>query len=240
VNRRFGGYGIRRGVRSVRRAGGELSTPADLGATHWYNGDTIADTAGAVTNWADAVASLDFSAVAGDPQVGTGGGGAKYVEFDGTGDYISMGAAVAFTRPLTVGIVFRVNAFSGNDFLLTADSSRFLLISEIDEFLLVSDSTHDGQTANSSIVINAVNYAVVTFDEDASQNTIRLNGVEVTAADAAVGALPNAAWRIGAFTNGSSLFIGRTYDLSFFDSTRVAGADLASLETYLADVASKG
>lgn len=209
-----------------------LLTPADLGAISWYNGDSIEDTAGVVTNWADTIGSADFSSVVGTPEVATGAGGARYIDFDGIGDRLDMGAAVAWVRPLTLAFLFRQDTTASNSYLLVnGATARGAIFVTSNDSMLINDGSADVSTGAGAVVDEAINKMIIVFPASGN-NELIFNGVTYNSGLGIGSEIGELVWNLFGRNNGTNWTDGGAYDLAVFDKILSAG-ELASLDAYM-------
>jgi len=218
-----------RTLRRNRSRGGPVSsTPGELSATWWLRGSGI-NIGGGV--WADARGTLDFT-LEGSPATVTRGG---QVGLDcAAGDGAASASDFSLTRPLSLAMVLRLDAVSGNHAIFNVDNHSRYQVQTVSDDLFLQDGVYDIDTREDNVLTAATAHTIIFTSSSAAGNTLYIDGATYNA-PGGVGLNPAAApahLLLTAASGGPTGAAGEIYDVSCFGSA-LSGSDLTGLQNYL-------
>jgi hypothetical protein len=212
---------------------GPAFVPTDLATLeHWYDADQIEglNDADPVATWPDLVGTADATqgTATNRPLYRANGLNGASVDFDGSDNFMNA-AGVSVSQPDTIFVVVSVDdPFITGRTTFDGATSRQALYWATNWFMYAGSAEVDSGDA----VTTGAHYLVATFN--GASSSLRLDGAEIATGNPGAAALTS--MNIGTFNGSGQFFPGHIKQIGIC-SEAVAGDDLTSLETYLADKA---
>lgn len=246
--RRFGGPGIRRGLRVPPRVGGSSAPPSPLvigSPTVYLRQDGITEVSGQVAAQDDeGAAGLRFE----PPNVGDRPhlvtvGALQGVQTTTTGLYLRSTTAIQVAEPYIVSLVWRTDTWVANDRLVDIDSASFLATySNGGTQTLRWEQGASDLLGTTAIANGEVHHAVVKVATTGGTSRLLLDGTELATSAGTAAAPASRAIGIGARNDGAGPASATFLDVSieeFASNAAMDAYDLAALHAWGAHVISQ-